>query len=110
MTKSSTWTALKNPAFRKLWFATVISGLRGRPRYRGHLVNEPAHRVATFDIADVNGGIASFFSVHIARRRPRRQSGPSEVSMCHQSLVGRHGSRFGGSWLVPSAQSLPHPG
>ncbi len=26
MTKSSTWTALKNPAFRKLWFATVISG------------------------------------------------------------------------------------
>src|ERR1700757_428157 len=26
MTKSSTWTALKNPAFRKLWVATVISG------------------------------------------------------------------------------------
>src|ERR1700674_1826712 len=26
MIKSSTWTALKNPAFRKLWFATVISG------------------------------------------------------------------------------------
>jgi MFS family permease len=26
MTKCSTWTALKNPAFRKLWFATVISG------------------------------------------------------------------------------------
>src|SRR3984893_2174387 len=26
MMKSSTWTALKNPAFRKLWFATVISG------------------------------------------------------------------------------------
>ncbi len=26
MTKSSTWTALKNSAFRKLWFASVISG------------------------------------------------------------------------------------
>ena len=26
MNKSSTWTALKNPTFRKLWFATVISG------------------------------------------------------------------------------------
>jgi MFS family permease len=26
MTESSTWTALKNPAFRKLWLATVISG------------------------------------------------------------------------------------
>ena len=26
MTKSSTWTALQNPAFRKLWLATVISG------------------------------------------------------------------------------------
>ena len=24
--KSSTWTALRNPAFRKLWIATVISG------------------------------------------------------------------------------------
>ena len=26
MNKSSTWTALRNPAFRKLWMATVISG------------------------------------------------------------------------------------
>jgi Transmembrane secretion effector len=26
MKKSSTWTALRNPAFRKLWIATVISG------------------------------------------------------------------------------------
>jgi MFS family permease len=26
MTKNSTWTALRNPAFRKLWIATVISG------------------------------------------------------------------------------------
>jgi MFS family permease len=26
MTKGSTWTALRNPAFRKLWLATVISG------------------------------------------------------------------------------------
>src|SRR6201997_2403733 len=26
MNKSSTWTALKNPAFRRLWIATVISG------------------------------------------------------------------------------------
>jgi MFS family permease len=26
MTKNSTWTALRNPAFRKLWVATVISG------------------------------------------------------------------------------------
>ena len=26
MTKSSIWTALRNPVFRKLWIATVISG------------------------------------------------------------------------------------
>src|SRR6266478_2666128 len=26
MNKSSTWTALRNPAFRKLWIATVVSG------------------------------------------------------------------------------------
>ena len=26
MNKSSTWTALRNPAFRNLWIATVISG------------------------------------------------------------------------------------
>src|SRR6476661_997234 len=26
MNKSSTWMALRNPAFRKLWMATVISG------------------------------------------------------------------------------------
>ena len=26
MTKGSTWTALRNPVFRKLWLATVISG------------------------------------------------------------------------------------
>src|SRR5258708_4825231 len=26
MNKSSTWTALRNPAFRKLWIAAVISG------------------------------------------------------------------------------------
>src|SRR5208283_2488263 len=26
MNKNSTWTALRNPAFRKLWIATVISG------------------------------------------------------------------------------------
>jgi len=26
MNKSSSWTALKNPAFRRLWIATVISG------------------------------------------------------------------------------------
>ena len=26
MTKSSTWTALRNPVFRRLWIATVISG------------------------------------------------------------------------------------
>src|SRR6516165_2836245 len=26
MSKSSTWTALRNPTFRKLWAATVISG------------------------------------------------------------------------------------
>jgi MFS family permease len=27
MTKGSTWTALSNPVFRKLWLATVISGI-----------------------------------------------------------------------------------
>src|ERR1700751_290198 len=27
MTKGSTWTALRNPVFRKLWLATVISGI-----------------------------------------------------------------------------------
>jgi MFS family permease len=27
MNKSSIWTALRNPAFRKLWIATVISGI-----------------------------------------------------------------------------------
>jgi hypothetical protein len=26
MNKSSTWMALRNPAFRKFWLATVISG------------------------------------------------------------------------------------
>ena len=26
MTTNSTWTALRNPAFRKLWMAAVISG------------------------------------------------------------------------------------
>ena len=26
MTKCSTWRALRNPAFRRLWIATVISG------------------------------------------------------------------------------------
>jgi MFS family permease len=26
MNKSSTWSALRNPAFRRLWIATVISG------------------------------------------------------------------------------------
>src|SRR5258707_12612605 len=26
MTKSSTWTALRNPVFRRLWIGTVISG------------------------------------------------------------------------------------
>ena len=26
MTKNSTWAALRNPAFRKLWIAAVISG------------------------------------------------------------------------------------
>src|ERR1700732_225846 len=26
MTTNSTWAALRNPAFRKLWIATVISG------------------------------------------------------------------------------------
>ena len=26
MTKSSTWTALRNPAFRNMWFASLISG------------------------------------------------------------------------------------
>src|ERR1700757_6655 len=26
MNKSSTWTALRNPAFRRLWIATIISG------------------------------------------------------------------------------------
>src|SRR6266436_6895209 len=26
MNKSSTWTALRNPAFRRLWIATVVSG------------------------------------------------------------------------------------
>src|SRR6202158_6554741 len=26
MTTNSTWTALRNPAFRKLWIAAVISG------------------------------------------------------------------------------------
>src|ERR1700746_418772 len=26
MNESSTWTALRNPVFRKLWIATVISG------------------------------------------------------------------------------------
>src|SRR6201990_1439806 len=27
MNKNSTWTALKNPTFRKLWIATVVSGI-----------------------------------------------------------------------------------
>ena len=55
-----------------LVFHGDLRHLRGRPRYRGDLVNESAYGVATFDIADVNGGIAPFFSVYTARRRPRR--------------------------------------
>jgi hypothetical protein len=49
MNKSSNWTALRNPAFRKLWIATVISG-----------TCVAAHdRAATWMmIADVNRGVA----------------------------------------------------
>ena len=49
MNKSSNWTALRNPAFRKLWIATVIS----RTCVAAH------DRAATWMmIADVNRGVA----------------------------------------------------
>ena len=46
--------------------------LRGRPRQRRHVDDECFHGIAVFDLAHVNGGVAAFLSVHVARRRPRR--------------------------------------
>jgi hypothetical protein len=63
----------QKPGFQKtLACHCDLRNLRGRPRNRGDLVNESAHRIATFDIAHVNGGIAPFFSVHTARGCPGR--------------------------------------
>ena len=46
--------------------------LRGRSRQRRDLDDEYLYGIAIFDFAHVNGGLATFLSVHAARRRPSR--------------------------------------
>ncbi|MBV8223704.1 MAG: MFS transporter [Verrucomicrobia bacterium] len=73
MNESSSWTALKNPIFRKLWIATVISGtcVAAHDSAATWMMNAFAAS-PFFDFAHVNGGVASLFPVHTARWRSGR--------------------------------------
>ena len=46
--------------------------LRSRPRQCGDLDDKCFYWIAFFHFPHVNGGVAAFLSVHVARRRPRR--------------------------------------
>jgi Transmembrane secretion effector len=57
-----TWAALRNPAFRKLWIAAVISGTCVAAHdSAATLDDEDVYRVAIIAIVDVSGGVAAFF-------------------------------------------------
>ena len=94
MTTNSTWAALRNPAFRKLWGAAVhLRNLCGRPRQRSDLDDERFYRLAAPYFAHVNSGITAFLSVHTARRCSRRQGRSSETGLHDQCLHGRRSLR-----------------
>src|SRR5215472_4938932 len=84
--------------------------LRSRPRQCGDLDDKCFYWIAFFHFPHVNGGVAAFLSVHVARRCPGRQGRPAEVGVLYQFRVSRRGHQPGCAWLAASAQSLPHPG
>jgi len=68
----SSWAALRNPVFRKLWIATVISGTCVAAHDSAATWMMNAFAASPFLISHVNGGVPAFLSVHTASRRSRR--------------------------------------
>jgi hypothetical protein len=72
MNKSSSWTALKNPAFRRLWIATVISGtcIAAHDNAATWMMN---NFTGSPFLISLMSTVAStpFFSLYASRRRSR---------------------------------------
>ena len=107
MTKTSTWMALRNPVFRKLWIASAISGtcVAAHDTAVTWLMNMLTPSPFLISVLATVASLPFFF-VHAARRRPSRYGGPQEFSLPDQPLVGCRGCRSSNSWLAPSSQSL----
>ena len=99
MNESSTWTALRNPVFRKLWIATVISG-----------TCVAAHDSAATWMINVSTGSPFFISLmSTVASLPfflfTLPAGALADKVDRQKLVC-----FVNFGLAASAQSLHHPG
>jgi len=70
---NSTWAALRNPAFRKIWIAAVISGtcVAAHDSAATWMMNTLTG-VVIIAVVDVDRGVGAFFSNDAAGWRSRR--------------------------------------
>src|SRR5262249_243660 len=93
MAKTSTWTALRNPVFRNMWLASLISGtcVAAQDTAATWAMNRVSDSPLFVSLSDVNGSLAAILLFHVTRWRSRRHAGPQANDVCHDRLVSAYG-------------------
>ena len=68
LNKTSTFAALRNPVYRKLWFAILLSGTCVAAQDTAHLDDEHARFLDIFAVSDLNSRIPALLPLYSAGR------------------------------------------
>jgi MFS family permease len=111
MNESSTWTALRNPTFRKLWIATVISGtcVAAHDSAATWMMNTFTESPILISLMPTVASLPFFLFTPPAGALADKVDRQKLVCFINFGLAAAAAS-LGCAWLAGSAQSLPHPG
>ena len=111
MNESSTWTALRNPVFRKLWMATVISGtcVAAHDSAATWMMNVFTGSPLLISLMSTVASLP-FFLFTLPAGALADKVDRQKVGMLYQCWIGSDGCGLSSAWLTASAQSLHHPG
>src|SRR5215510_13231367 len=106
MNESSTWTALRNPVFRKLWIATVISGtcVAAHGSAATWMINVSTGSPFSISLMSTVASLP-FFLFTLPAGALADKVYRQKVGMLYQCWIGSDGCGLSSAWLTASAQS-----
>ena len=109
MSANSTWTALRNPVFRNMWLASLISGtcVAAQDTAATWTMNRVSDSPLFLSLMSTVASLPFFFFT-LPGRCARRHGRPQTNDACHDHMAGDRGRRTGyfrivSIWLIPGS-------